>query len=48
MTELAILSYLIEAIPQDMLVIGFNIMFQCPPQAKLMALQEGVLCMGVA
>ena len=45
MTELATLWIcniinLIEAIPQDMLIIGFSIVFLCPPQVKL---QEGVL-----
>ena len=44
MTELATLWIcniinLIEAIPQDMLTIGFSIVFLCPPQAKL----QGVL-----
>ena len=45
MTELATLWIcniinLIEAIPQGMLIIGFSIVFLCPPQVKL---QEGVL-----
>ena len=45
MTELATpwiynIINLIKAIPQDMLIIGFSVVFLCPPQAKL---QEGVL-----